>query len=180
MIGAYSIPAIATLFGSSIGGGRSAISALLFGWLGAEVVKYMLGINRSVGDSFALPLAVAFTFGRIGCIFAHCCDGVQGPHFIAFTYNEQSYFPTGFYEVLFHTFWVCILLVLNRRAKLRGQHLRIYISAYCVFRFVTEFWRGYPADVFGLTLFQILSVILLCIIGLVLVRESKCGGGLHA
>lgn len=164
LIGAYSVEPLSRLWGANIQSGRSMLSALLFGWLGAEVIKRVLGIKGSIGDEFALPLAIAFTAGRIGCIFAHCCDGAPVSGFLVFTYNGAPFFPTGVYESMFHFLWAVLLLSLTRSGLLAGQHLRIYLGTYCLFRLITEFWRGNPTNLFGLTLFQALSIIFICVI----------------
>lgn len=165
VIGAYAIGPISYWWGTGYVEGRSVISALLFGWIVTEVIKAILGIRRSIGDPIALPLALAFGGGRIGCIFAHCCDGGSQPGAIAFTHDGREYFPTGLYEVAFHLGWAGVLFWCSKRGLYRGQQLRVYLGSYCIYRFVTEYWRGYPVNHYGFTVYQILCGVFLMVIG---------------
>lgn len=165
VIGAYAIGPISYWWGTGYVEGRSVISALIFGWLGTEIIKAMLDLRQSIGDPIALPLALAFVGGRIGCIFAHCCDGGSQPGIIAFTHDGLQYFPTGLYEGAFHLGWAGILLFFRKRGLCQGQQLRVYLGSYCIYRFVTEYWRGYPVNQHGLTVYQMLCGVFLMVIG---------------
>jgi hypothetical protein len=51
--------------------------ALVGGVLGVEAVKSMVGLRAGTGDLFALTVPLALALGRIGCIAAGCCPGIE-------------------------------------------------------------------------------------------------------
>ena len=62
--------------------------------------------------------------------------------------------PTQIYESLFHLAMAILLWHLLRRGLLRWQRLKLYLIAYCLFRFATEFIRPEPRVIGGLTAYQ--------------------------
>src|SRR6185436_4937834 len=62
--------------------------------------------------------------------------------------------PTQIYESLFHLAMATMLWQLLRRGLLRWQRLKLYLIAYGLFRFTTEFIRAEPRVTGGLTAYQ--------------------------
>jgi prolipoprotein diacylglyceryltransferase len=154
--------------------GKTIVAALIGAYLAVELAKWALDVRVKTGDTFALPLALALAVGRWGCFCNGCCYGTEttlpwgvwfwvpgpdGPRLI-------KCHPTQIYESLFHFTMAWLLLVLMLRDALAGQRLKVYLIAYGLYRFATEFIRPEPAWWLGLTFYQWAALAL--VIGLAL------------
>ena len=143
--------------------GKTIVAALIGAYLAVELVKRLLGVRVKTGDSFAVPLALALAVGRWGCFFNGCCYGVetslpwgvwfmvQGPDGLP---HPMRCHPTQIYESLFHFTMALVLIGLTVRGLLPNQRLKLYLIAYGVYRFLTEFIRPEPVYWPGLTFYQ--------------------------
>ena len=68
--------------------------------------------------------------------------------------------PTQLYESAFHLSAAVVLWQLQRRGMFRGQLIRLYLVAYFVYRFATEFIRPEPTIWLGLTGYQLAALVL--------------------
>jgi prolipoprotein diacylglyceryltransferase len=118
--------------------GKTILSGMAGGYLGVEISKLLAGIKEKTGDGFAMPLAAAVAVGRWGCFFNGCCGAPLIP----------------IIESVFHAAMAVILWRLQRVDALRWQLLKLYLIAYCAFRFLIEFLRTEPRVAFGLTAYQ--------------------------
>jgi prolipoprotein diacylglyceryltransferase len=136
--------------------GKTITTGLVGAYLGVEVVKWLLGIRAKTGDGLAIPLAAALTVGRWGCFVNGCCAGQETglPWCVDFGDGVCRH-PTQIYESLFHAVWLVILVGLARRDVLRYQRLKLYLLAYCAFRFAIEFIRVEPKWLGELTYYQV-------------------------
>jgi prolipoprotein diacylglyceryltransferase len=159
--------------------GKTITTGLIGAYLAVELTKLVLGVRVKTGDTFALPLAVALVVGRWGCFFHGCCYGVETtlPWGVDFGDGVCRH-PTQAYESLFHLAMAGVLLVLLRFHLLRTHHLQLYLIAYGVYRFATEYIRPEPADLLGLTFYQWVSVVL--VVGLALQWALERGPGERA
>lgn len=169
--GALLFQAPADFFGWSMGvagepilsrafGGRTLVGGLLGGWLCVELGKWGLGIRRSTGDGFALPLAVGLAAGRLGCFFTGCCAGrpaeatdvwlpiaLPGP-------DGLPRFPAQLAETGFHVTAALLLYLGWRRGALPERRFSAYVAAYALFRFALESLRENPRILAGLSYYQ--------------------------
>lgn len=147
-----------------IGDGKTVVAGMIGGYLAVEITKLALEIHFKTGDTFALPLALALAVGRWGCFVNGCCYGMPTdvPWGVEFDVSgvPTRCHPTQIYESAFHLFMVGILVLLLRHDLLRGHHLQLFLIAYGLFRFLTEFIRPEPAWWLGLTLYQWLALLL--------------------
>jgi len=135
--------------------GKTILSGLAGGYLAVEVAKAALGIRVKTGDTFALPLALACTVGRFGCFCHGCCAGVRTGLPWACDFGDGvPRHPTQLYEALFHLAMAWALYAMLRKDALRRQRLKLYLIAYCGFRFAIEFLRTEPRVALGLTPYQ--------------------------
>jgi len=142
--------------------GKTIVAALIGAYLAVELTKLVLDIRVKTGDTFALPLALAMAVGRWGCFFNGCCYGVEttlpwGVWFRVKTaegFVYQKCHPTQIYESLFHLTMAVVLWQLMQRGLLPGQRLKLYLIAYGVYRFLTEYIRPEPSWWLGLTFYQ--------------------------
>jgi phosphatidylglycerol:prolipoprotein diacylglycerol transferase len=135
--------------------GKTIVFGMVGGYLGVELAKAMLGVRVKTGDGFAVPVAGAVAVGRLGCFAAGCCHGVATtlPWGVDFGDGLRRH-PTQLYEMAFHATAAVALATLQRRGALRGQLIKLYIIAYLIYRFATEFLRPEPVLALGLTGYQ--------------------------
>ena len=142
-----------------INDGRTLTFGLIGGYLGVEVTKLSLGVRTKTGDSFAVPLAATIAVGRLGCFVAGCCYGVPTslPWAVRFDDGIPRH-PTQLYELIFHAASAVVLYQLAKREQFTRQRVKLYMIAYFVYRFMTEFIRPEPRLAGGLTLYQLASL----------------------
>lgn len=129
--------------------GKSIIGALPGGWLAVELTKKSLGYRAITGDRFAILLPIPLILGRIGCLNAGCCGGIE------------CYFgrwPSVQVEIGFQVFALVCLLVMRWKHWQSGQHFHLYLIAYGVFRFFHEFMRATPKPFGGLSGYQLIAL----------------------
>lgn len=141
-------------------------------WFGGLILAVIAGaiyLKRNklavfrIFDLVAPYLALAQAIGRIGCLLNGCCFG-------------RTIIPTQIYSSLILIFIFIILRILEDRPHKDGQVFFAYLLLYSLKRFFIEFWRADNLVIFsGLTLFQILSVLIfiLSLWGLFRLKKSK-------
>jgi prolipoprotein diacylglyceryltransferase len=141
--------------------GKTITMALIGAYLGVELAKWALEVTVKTGDGYAIPLALALAVGRLGCFFNGCCYGVATslPWGVDFGDAVRRH-PTQLYESLFHLAMAGLLMALLHRERFRYQLLKLYLIAYGIYRFFTEFIRPEPQDWGGMTFYQVASVLL--------------------
>lgn len=156
-------------------GGRTVVGGLIGGWLAVEFAKWRAGIRASTGDGFALPLAVALAFGRIGCFVAGCCAGkaCQPAWWSTPDAGGVARFPTQLIEAAFHLAAAILLAVAVKRNIATGRRFLIYMALYAVVRFALEFARENKPIALGLSWYQWLCVTLLAIAGVIWRRNAR-------
>jgi phosphatidylglycerol:prolipoprotein diacylglycerol transferase len=125
-------------------------------------------------------IALAQGFGRIGCIFAGCCYGVETKNAFGIIFHNSDYAPDGvrlvptqpISSVLnFLNFFA--LLLISKRVKADGQVAGFYLIFYSIGRFIIEFYRGdlERGTVGMISTSQFISIILFFVgLGIVIVR----------
>jgi phosphatidylglycerol---prolipoprotein diacylglyceryl transferase len=142
--------------------GKTVVAGLIGAYLSVELAKWLLDIRVKTGDTFALPLALALAVGRWGCFFNGCCYGTETtlPWGVNFYIRDGAGWrwarchPTQIYESIFHFSMAIILWQLMLRDLLARQRLKLYLIAYGLYRFATEYIRPEPAWWLGLTFYQ--------------------------
>jgi prolipoprotein diacylglyceryltransferase len=142
--------------------GKTIVAGLIGAYLAVEAAKWALDVRVKTGDTFAVPLALALAVGRWGCFFNGCCygTGTALPWGVYFRVPDGGGWrwarchPTQVYESLFHFGMALVLVELMRRGLLVRQRLKLYLIAYGLYRFATEFIRPEPAWWLGLTFYQ--------------------------
>jgi phosphatidylglycerol:prolipoprotein diacylglycerol transferase len=162
--------------------GKSITGALLGGYAGVEIAKRMLGYMSATGDWFAIIAPVSIMLGRVGCVLHGCCLGrVCEPSW--FTMNDAvgaARWPAAWVELLFNAAILGAILLLRRRADLRGQLFHVYLIAYGSFRFAHEFLRATPQILGPISGYQIaaLGLVVLGAVGFVRRRRAARAGTL--
>jgi phosphatidylglycerol---prolipoprotein diacylglyceryl transferase len=163
-------------YGGAIGG---AIAVLAWGWW-----RGFFGLKLL--DLAAVPLALGYAIGRIGCQvsgdgdYGKAWDGAWAMAYPDGTVpTTQDVHPTPIYETL--SMGLVALLLWHWRDRFRPG---ILFAFYLVFagleRFLVEFVRRNPDSVAGLTTPQVQSLVLLGAGAVWLVAAERRGGGLRA
>lgn len=135
--------------------GKTLVCGLVGGYFGVEAAKWAMHVRVKTGDTFAAPVAAAIAVGRLACFVGGCCFGTVTtlPWGVDFGDGLRRH-PTQLYEFAFHASAAVVLYQLQRRHLFRGQLIKLYIIAYLVYRFATEYIRPEPRVWLYLTAYQ--------------------------
>lgn len=127
------------IYGGIIGG-------ILAGWLYCRVKRLSF---FAYFDLLAPSVALAQGFGRVGCLLAGCCYGMETDGALAITFYDSDFapnnvplVPTQIYSAVLDFLHFGILLFVARRKKADGQVAACYLIFYSIGRFILEFFRG--------------------------------------
>ena len=137
--------------------GKTIVGGLIGGLLMIEWAKGRLGITRSTGDLFAIPLPIGMAIGRIGCFLSGLGDHTYGlPTSLPWGVNFGDGIPrhpTQLYEIAFLIPLAIWLWQCARRPYQEGDLFKYFMAAYLSFRWLLEFIKpGVP--LLGLTAIQ--------------------------
>lgn len=171
-----------------------AFGGLVFygGLLGAIFGYWVYSKQFKIHINFILDNTVAYfpllhAFGRLGCLLAGCCYGMEyyGPFAMQFpeneldeTLNDVPRFPTQLTEIVFNLILFTVLFILRKKRVLMPKALLgLYLICYAVMRFLLEFVRGdtIRGSAWMFTTSQWVSIILLPV-GILLIwfnRKSR-------
>lgn len=98
----------------------------------------------------AMPsVALAQGFGRIGCLLAGCCYGVETDSVFGITFQNSSFapngvslFPTQIFSSVLDFLHFFLLLWIAKHKTAQGQVAGFYLIFYSLGRFLLEFFRG--------------------------------------
>ena len=149
-----------TFIGGLIGG---VVSFLSVYWLYIYVVApktkvKLLQNNMNATLTDALPfipigIAIAHSFGRLGCFFGGCCYGIKTDSWIgmycAKDYNPltgsvfmgDKVLPTQLFECIFLALLAAAMLILYFKFKF-NYNFGVYAVAYGIWRFIIEYFRA--------------------------------------
>ena len=156
--------------------GKTILTGLVGGYLGVEIAKWIFEIKSKTGDSFVVPVAVAIAIGRTGCFSAGCCYGkpTDLPWGVAFsTVDDQLRHPTQLYETFFHMTAAALFLWLGSRDLFVGNRIKLYLIAYAVYRFFTEWLRPEAQIYRGFTGYQLASLMIIVLFSWLWVRDAS-------
>ncbi|MBQ7839548.1 MAG: prolipoprotein diacylglyceryl transferase [Lachnospiraceae bacterium] len=129
-------------------------------------------------DLVVPALALAQCIGRIGCLLAGCCYGmeVSADNPIAIVFHDSSYapnniplLPTQIISSILDFAHFGILMLLSKKLKTDGQLAGCYLIFYSIGRFILEFFRGdlIRGNVGTLTTSQFISIFI-CLAGVII------------
>lgn len=91
-----------------------------------------------------LCITVAHAIGRVGCFFAGCCHGVATDSWIGIDFPNDGLgkvIPTQLIEAIFLFVLAAVITALLMIKKFKYTFI-LYLSAYSIFRFIIEYYRG--------------------------------------
>lgn len=176
LMGDYQWPLVPFPGGAAamVNSGRSIVGGLLGGWAAGEVAKPLVGYTLPPNDRFAAVLPFSIAIGRFGCFLTGCCAG--NPHTGLLSLRDHAgvaRWPTQLMEVAFQLTTGVIFMALVRRRILHARLFSVYLVAYGIYRFFTEFLRDTPKVVGGLSVYQVLCLPMVALgLGLTLWRTA--------
>jgi phosphatidylglycerol:prolipoprotein diacylglycerol transferase len=123
-------------------------------------------------DLIAPLLILGYAFGRMGCFLSGDGDygpptnlpwGMAFPNGIVPTFPGERVHPTPLYEIALLLMIFVFLWKMRRRSLPTGWMFGMYLILAGAERFVTEFWRLTPVVALGMTMAQIISIVLMII-----------------
>lgn len=149
--------------------GKSYFGALIGAFLAINIYKFFWKIEGHFGDRFVVPLCVSSGIGKIGCYIHGCCAG-SATDFLFRIKNVSGIdvHPVQLYESFFEFFCAALFFLLYRLNLLKGSHFLIYMLLYMTARFGFEFIRTEPRLLFGLSIYQLMSILFAPIFSLML------------
>ena len=166
-LGAYLFGTLNLWLSGLSGIARSVEGALAGGIIAVELYKWIHGIALRTGARFALPLAIGIAIGRLGCFFAGLDDFTYGtPTELPWAHDFGdgiARHPVQLYEsaamAAFAIFYV--LAVRRRNDFVINNGFYLALAFYGLQRFIWEFLKPYAPVIGPLTLFHLLSLVIL-------------------
>lgn len=164
-------------------------------WMGAIVGSTLFGVwyirflkldLLNVVDLLAPLLLFGYALGRMACLLGGCCYGkpTDLPWGITYPTTLPSYcapggiplHPTPIYAALGGLIALAILLSVRRHLHKPGQAFLLAIGMHSIFRTIEEFFRAdHTPLLFGLSVTQLVSVLLALLIAYSLLMTEKFG-----
>lgn len=152
-------------------GGKTIVGALAFGLLFVELLKKYIGVGRSTGDLYAIPLCLGIAVGRIGCFLTGLPDNTYGtptslPWGVDFGDGITRH-PTQLYEIAFLLVLASALYFVTRSITREntvfklGDAFKLFMVAYMAFRLLCDFIKPYPKVFLGLRAIQWVCLLVL-------------------
>ena len=139
---------------------QTIVGGLLGGLFGAELVKFFIHEKTASGDLFTYPIILALIIGRIGCFSMGIYEETYGlPASLPWGMNLGDNIPRHpvcLYEVIFLLLlWITLIQLEKKYALLNGARFKIFMVAYCFFRFMLDFIKPHYTFNIGLSTIQI-------------------------
>ena len=129
-------------------GGLAVYGGIIGGLIGLIICCLIHKVHIIKTTDIVAPLlSIGQGFGRIGCIFGHCCYGVsvtnKALHWfpISLYVDGDWHYATNFYESILDFALFFGLTVLLRKTKITGLPTCAYLVGYGLIRFVLETFR---------------------------------------
>lgn len=170
-----------TLIPRILQGGFVFYGGLIGGVVGLYVYSKSFEISFKKLCMILIPVVPIFhSIGRIGCLLAGCCHGIEYHGFGSITfYNTElapigiPLFPIQIVESLCNLIIFIIILLTYKKFKGTYKTVAIYTTLYSVVRFVLEFYRGdVGRGIIVLSTSQWISIVLF-IVGITLFIYEK-------
>lgn len=141
-----------SLIWQSIKDGFVVYGSIIGGVLGAFVYCKIGKLPfLKVFDLTVPGLALAQGIGRIGCLLAGCCYGMEvaEDNPIAIVFHDSHYapndiplLPTQIISSVLNVLHFAVLMLLSKKLKKDGQVATCYLIFYSIGRFILEYFRG--------------------------------------
>lgn len=146
---------------AAFAGGKTIVGGLLGGWLGVELAKRLMHIRHSTGDAYVFPLIFGMAVGRIGCFLTGLPDHTHGNFSSlpwAIDFGDGPRHPTQLYDIIFLVLLAAALLFRMHKPHPNGRLFRLFVLAYCTYRFAVEFLKPTYRPYAGVSAIQLACV----------------------
>jgi len=127
-------------------------------------------------DIFGLACPIGMAIGRLGCLGYGCCYGrpTDLPWGLVFANTDPlnppvPRHPTQLYSSIALLLIFFVVLWYRKRAHAKGAIAALFVSLYCLYRFLVEFIRedvALESYLFGLTLAQSCCIIMMLVVSI--------------
>jgi len=143
---------------------KTVLGGFLGGVWGVEIIKKMIGEKSSSGDLFTYPLILALIIGRTGCFSMGVYEetyGTVSSFFMAMNLGDgKMRHPVTLYEMAFLVMiWIGLKQTEKKYAFANGLRFKIFMIAYCLFRFVLDYIKPHYTYRIGLSAIQATALI---------------------
>lgn len=146
--------------------GKTIVGGIVGGLVAVEVAKRRMGITRSTGDLYAIPLALGIAVGRVGCFLTGLEDRTYG---IATggawgvdLGDGVLRHPTQLYEIAFLLGLAVVLWRRMRAGHADGDLFKLFLLGYMAWRLVLGFLQP-GAALLGLGAIQWTALLVLAV-----------------
>lgn len=142
---------------------KTVLGGFLGGLWGVEIIKKTIGEKSSSGDLFTYQLILALIIGRIGCFSMGVYEETYGTETGFFTGmnlgDGKMRHPVTLYEIAFLlVLWILLKQMEKKYELVNGLRFKIFMIAYCLFRFALDFIKPHYTFGIGLSTIQITAV----------------------
>ncbi len=143
---------------------KTVLGGFLGGLMGVELVKKIIGETKASGDLFVYPIILALIIGRIGCFSMGVYEETYGmptslPWGMHLGDNHLRH-PVCLYEILFLILlWAGLVLLEKKHPLQEGARFKLFMIAYCAFRFLLDFIKPHYTFSFGLSTIQLTALL---------------------
>ncbi len=143
---------------------KTVLGGFLGGLLGVELIKKRIGETRASGDLFVYPMILALIIGRIGCFSMGIYEETYGlPTILPWGMHlgdSQLRHPVCLYEILFLILlWISLAQLDKKYVLQNGARFKLFMIAYCGFRFLLDFIKPHYTFSIGLSTIQITALL---------------------
>lgn len=142
---------------------KTVLGGFLGGLAGVELIKKIIKEKNSSGDLFTYPMLPALIIGRIGCFSMGVYEETYGaptsfPWGMHLGDNELRH-PVCLYEIIYLLLIWLLLVKLEQRYSLQsGARFKLFMIAYCLFRFFLDFIKPHYSFKIGLSSIQLAAL----------------------
>ncbi|TCZ74813.1 prolipoprotein diacylglyceryl transferase [Flaviaesturariibacter aridisoli] len=146
-----------------VAGNKTVLGGFLGGLLGVELTKMIIGEQRASGDLFVYPMILALIVGRIGCFSMGIYEetyGIYTDSFFGMNLGDGiPRHPAALYEIAFLLLLgIAIRSTARRFALAEGALFKLFLIAYCAFRFGLDFLKPHTPVLFRLSTIQLTAL----------------------
>ena len=158
-----------------ISAGLVFYGGLIGGILGLVLVSRKTKKSLITFTDLMLPcFCLAHAGGRVGCLMAGCCYGMEYSGPCAVVLNGVSRLPTQLMEAGFLVLLFVVLTVVYLKKPRRGTVSGLYMVLYAVWRFIIEFYRADERGAVGpLSTSQFISLFIFAFGVFLLIRSRQ-------
>ncbi|MGG7179083.1 prolipoprotein diacylglyceryl transferase [Clostridium paraputrificum] len=168
----------------NFGNGFVIYGAIILGALAIYIYCKRKGWNTlELLDAVVPGVALAQGFGRIGCLLAGCCYGLETTSPLGIKFPVDSLAPSGvylhptqIYSSVFDFALAGFLLWYSKKARTNGKIMSMYVILYSIGRFLVEFLRNDPRGNVGILSTSQFIAIFTLILGIAIYNIQKLKG----